>query len=119
MVGKSVLLECLDSPFIEQVLAVNRRPVGITHPKLREVLVDDLARVADIREALKGYDACFFGMGVSAAGMREAEVRVKGPGGGRESAIRAVNQAGIRVTSIRDTTPIPHNGCRPPKRRRV
>ena len=53
------------------------------------------------------------------AGMREVEVRVKGPGGGRESAIRAVAQAGIRVTSIRDTTPIPHNGCRPPKRRRV
>jgi len=53
------------------------------------------------------------------AGMREVEVRVKGPGGGRESAIRAISQAGIRVTSIRDTTPIPHNGCRPPKRRRV
>lgn len=53
------------------------------------------------------------------AGMREVEVRVKGPGGGRESAIRAINQAGIRVNSIRDTTPIPHNGCRPPKRRRV
>ena len=53
------------------------------------------------------------------AGMREVEVRVNGPGGGRESAIRAINQAGIRVTSIRDTTPIPHNGCRPPKRRRV
>jgi small subunit ribosomal protein S11 len=53
------------------------------------------------------------------AGMREAEVRVKGPGGGRESAIRAINNAGIRVISIRDTTPIPHNGCRPPKRRRV
>lgn len=53
------------------------------------------------------------------AGMREVEVRVKGPGGGRESAIRAVAQAGIRVTSIRDVTPIPHNGCRPPKRRRV
>lgn len=53
------------------------------------------------------------------AGMREAEVRVKGPGGGRESAIRAINNSGIRVTSIRDTTPIPHNGCRPPKRRRV
>jgi small subunit ribosomal protein S11 len=52
-------------------------------------------------------------------GMREAEVRVKGPGGGRESAIRAINNSGIRVTSIRDTTPIPHNGCRPPKRRRV
>src|SRR5256886_1022666 len=53
------------------------------------------------------------------AGVREVEVRVKGPGGGRESAIRALSQAGIRVTSIRDTTPIPHNGCRPPKRRRV
>lgn len=53
------------------------------------------------------------------AGMREAEVRVKGPGGGRESAIRAIHQTGIRVTAIRDTTPIPHNGCRPPKRRRV
>ncbi len=52
-------------------------------------------------------------------GMREVEVRVKGPGGGRESAIRAITQAGIRVTSILDTTPIPHNGCRPPKRRRV
>ncbi len=53
------------------------------------------------------------------AGMREVEVRVKGPGGGRESAIRAINQAGIRVTAIRDTTPIPHNGCRPQKRRSV
>jgi small subunit ribosomal protein S11 len=53
------------------------------------------------------------------AGMREAEVRVKGPGGGRESAIRAIHQSGIRVLSIRDTTPIPHNGCRPPKKRRV
>jgi small subunit ribosomal protein S11 len=53
------------------------------------------------------------------AGMREAEVRVKGPGGGRESAIRAIHQSGIRVVSIRDTTPIPHNGCRPPKKRRV
>jgi len=55
----------------------------------------------------------------SEVGMREAEVRVKGPGGGRESAIRAINNSGISVTSIRDTTPIPHNGCRPPKKRRV
>ncbi len=53
------------------------------------------------------------------AGMQQAEVRVQGPGGGRESAIRAINNAGVRVTAIRDTTPIPHNGCRPPKRRRV
>ena len=53
------------------------------------------------------------------AGMYECEVRVKGPGGGRESAVRAINNAGIRVVQIRDTTPVPHNGCRPPKRRRV
>lgn len=53
------------------------------------------------------------------AGLREVDVRVKGPGGGRESAIRAIALAGIRVNSILDTTPIPHNGCRPPKRRRV
>src|SRR5438270_12403444 len=53
------------------------------------------------------------------AGLQLCEVRVKGPGGGRESAIRAINSAGNRVTVIRDATPIPHNGCRPPKRRRV
>ncbi len=53
------------------------------------------------------------------AGMRFAEVFVKGPGSGRESAIRALDSAGIKVTIIRDVTPIPHNGCRPPKRRRV
>jgi small subunit ribosomal protein S11 len=53
------------------------------------------------------------------AGMRECEVRVKGPGAGRESAIRAIHQAGIKIVAIRDATPIPHNGCRPPKRRRV
>jgi nucleoside-diphosphate-sugar epimerase len=73
MVGKSVLLECLDSPFIEQVLVVNRRPIGISHPKLRELLLDDLSRVSELRDDIKGYDACFFGMGVSAAGMAEAE----------------------------------------------
>jgi len=53
------------------------------------------------------------------AGMRVAEVFVKGPGSGREAAIRALDQAGIRVTKIKDVTPVPHNGCRPPKRRRV
>jgi small subunit ribosomal protein S11 len=52
-------------------------------------------------------------------GLRTVTVRVKGPGGGRESAIRALGAAGIQVKSIRDVTPIPHNGCRPPKRRRV
>jgi small subunit ribosomal protein S11 len=52
-------------------------------------------------------------------GLRKVEVFVKGPGAGRESAIRTLQNAGIEVTSIRDITPLPHNGCRPPKRRRV
>jgi small subunit ribosomal protein S11 len=52
-------------------------------------------------------------------GMRKAEVFVKGPGSGRESAIRTIQNSGIEVTTIRDITPLPHNGCRPPKRRRV
>ena len=52
-------------------------------------------------------------------GLRQVEVYVKGPGSGREAAIRSLQGAGIQVTSIRDVTPIPHNGCRPPKRRRV
>ena len=52
-------------------------------------------------------------------GMRQVEVMVSGPGAGRETAIRALQGAGIEITLIRDVTPIPHNGCRPPKRRRV
>ncbi|MBK1625470.1 MULTISPECIES: 30S ribosomal protein S11 [Afifella] len=52
-------------------------------------------------------------------GMRTLEVEVSGPGSGRESALRALQAAGFTITSIRDVTPIPHNGCRPPKRRRV
>lgn len=52
-------------------------------------------------------------------GMRKAEVFIKGPGSGRDSAIRAVQSIGIDVVSIKDVTPLPHNGCRPPKRRRV
>jgi small subunit ribosomal protein S11 len=53
------------------------------------------------------------------AGVRSVDVMVKGPGAGRESAVRALQAAGIEVKSIKDVTPIPHNGCRPPKRRRV
>ena len=52
-------------------------------------------------------------------GLARVEVRVKGPGGGRESAIRSLEAAGLEIVSIKDVTPIPHNGCRPPKRRRV
>ena len=65
---------------------------------------------------LVSQDACRQAM---AHGLRETEVRVKGPGSGRESAVRAVQGLGIEVTSIRDVTPVPHNGCRPPKARRV
>lgn len=52
-------------------------------------------------------------------GLRKVEVFVKGPGAGRESAIRTIQNAGIEITSIKDVTPLPHNGCRPPKKRRV
>lgn len=52
-------------------------------------------------------------------GLRKAEVYVKGPGSGRESAIRSIQGVGIEITAIKDMTPLPHNGCRPPKRRRV
>jgi small subunit ribosomal protein S11 len=61
-------------------------------------------------------DACRQAMG---HGLKEVEVRVKGPGSGRESAVRAMQAIGLEVTIIRDVTPIPHNGCRPPKQRRV
>lgn len=61
-------------------------------------------------------DACRQAMG---HGLREAEVRLNGPGSGRESAVRAVQALGVEVTSIKDVTPIPHNGCRPPSSRRV
>ena len=61
-------------------------------------------------------DACKQAMG---HGLKEVEVRVKGPGSGRESAVRAIQAVGLEITVIRDVTPIPHNGCRPPKQRRV
>lgn len=67
------------------------------------------AQVAAEEAARKAYDL----------GLRSVSVYVTGPGSGRESALRAISMAGIRVTYIEDTTPIPHNGCRPPKRRRV
>ena len=67
------------------------------------------AQIASSDAAKKAYDA----------GLRKVEVYVKGPGSGRESAIRAVVNSGIDVTLIRDVSPLPHNGCRPPKKRRV
>lgn len=67
------------------------------------------AQVAASAAAKEAYDL----------GLRRVEVYVKGPGAGRESAIRALSASGLEVATIRDVTPIPHNGCRPPKRRRV
>jgi small subunit ribosomal protein S11 len=59
------------------------------------------------------------GQAVKEYGLKNLDVNVKGPGPGRESAVRALNNAGFKITSITDVTPIPHNGCRPPKKRRV
>ena len=67
------------------------------------------AQIAAMNAAKKALDV----------GLKEVEVWVKGPGQGRESAIRSLQQAGLAITAIKDVTPIPHNGCRPPKRRRV
>ncbi len=67
------------------------------------------AQVAASEAAQKAFDA----------GMRSCTVFVKGPGSGRESAIRAIDNGGIKVSKIKDVTPLPHNGCRPPKKRRV
>ena len=69
----------------------------------------DAAQIAANEAAQVAYDA----------GLRSVEVFVKGPGSGREAAIRAIDGIGIKVTRIKDVTPIPHNGCRPPKKRRV
>ncbi|GET23210.1 epimerase [Prolixibacter denitrificans] len=71
MVGKAVLLECLESPHIEKVLVVNRHSLEMQHPKLEELLLPDFLRVETIKGQLNGYDACFFCMGVSALGMSE------------------------------------------------
>lgn len=59
------------------------------------------------------------GKAVAALGMKEVEINLKGPGAGRESAVRGIQSAGLAITAIRDTTPVPHNGCRPRKKRRV
>ena len=59
------------------------------------------------------------GKAAQESGVKNLEVRIKGPGPGRESAVRALNAAGFKITSITDVTPVPHNGCRPPKRRRI
>jgi uncharacterized protein YbjT (DUF2867 family) len=75
MVGEGVLLACLDDPRVSRVLVVNRRPAGLSHPKLREIVHPALDDIGPIADQLAGFDACFFCLGVSSIGMREADYR--------------------------------------------
>lgn len=73
MVGKGVLLECLEEKAIESVLVINRQKLGLTNPKLKEIIHNDFFNFIPIKESIKGYDACFFCMGVTSAGLNEEE----------------------------------------------
>lgn len=73
MVGKGVLLECLENSFIEKVLVINRSTLNMHHPKLQEILLPDFTKAETIKNQLTGYDACFHCMGVSSVGMSEAD----------------------------------------------
>ncbi|TGE12063.1 Rossmann-fold NAD(P)-binding domain-containing protein [Hymenobacter elongatus] len=75
MVGEGVLHECLNHPDVEQVLSISRRPSGVTHPKLREILHADFQNLTLIQDQLTGYNACFFCLGVSSMGLKEPEYR--------------------------------------------
>lgn len=72
MIGSGVLAECIKVPQVQSVLVVGRKPCGVAHPKLRELIRKDFFDYSDARADLKGYDTCFFCLGVSAAGMTEA-----------------------------------------------
>ncbi|HYN65046.1 MAG TPA: 30S ribosomal protein S11 [Candidatus Limnocylindrales bacterium] len=103
----------------------NNTIVTITDPHNGEVLAWDSAGSAGYKgsrkstpfAAQKAAERC--AQKAMKLGVRDVEVRVRGPGSGRESAVRALAQAGLKVKAIEDRTPIPHNGCRPRKRRRV
>jgi uncharacterized protein YbjT (DUF2867 family) len=73
MVGEGVLFECLNSPHVEQVLVINRKPCGYTHAKLKEIIHADFYDISTIANQLTGYNACFFCLGVSSVGMKEDE----------------------------------------------
>jgi len=75
MVGEGVLLECLHHPGVEQVLVINRKPGGVSHSKLRELIRTDFFDLAPIESQLVGYDACFFCLGVSSVGMSKEEYK--------------------------------------------
>jgi hypothetical protein len=75
MVGEGVLLQCLNHPDVEQILVINRRPGGVSHPKLREIIHRDFFDLAPIEQQLSGFDACFFCLGVSSVGMGKDEYK--------------------------------------------
>jgi uncharacterized protein YbjT (DUF2867 family) len=75
MIGKGVLLECLDHSKISEVLVIGRTSIEMEHPKLKELLHKDFTDFSSVREMLKGYDACFFCLGISAAGLNEDQYR--------------------------------------------
>ncbi|MFT6868036.1 MAG: hypothetical protein ACJA08_002884 [Cyclobacteriaceae bacterium] len=73
MVGKGVLLECLDHTSVDEVLSIGRTPIGISNPKLKELMLMDFLDYTSVSDELKGYDACYLCMGVSAGGLNEAQ----------------------------------------------
>ncbi len=75
MVGKGVLLECLDHDSISEVLVIGRNPLGMKHPKLRELIHSDFTNFVEVKDKLLGYDACFFCLGISAAGLSEEQYK--------------------------------------------
>lgn len=75
MVGEGVLLECLNDPSVTQILVINRKPGGVSHPKLREIVHTDFFDLTPIESQLVGYDACFFCLGVSSVGMSNEEYK--------------------------------------------
>ena len=75
MVGEGVLVECLKHPDVVKVLVINRKPGGVSHPKLREIIHPDFFELASIEEQLGGYSACFFCLGVSSVGISKEEYR--------------------------------------------
>src|SRR5688500_457427 len=75
MVGEGVLLECLDNPAVTEVLVVNRKPGERSHSKLREIVHKDFHNIDPIKDQLKGYDACFFCLGISSVGISKEDYR--------------------------------------------
>lgn len=73
MVGKGVLLECIEDKDIESVLVINRQTLGLTNPKVKEIIHNDFFNFTPVKESIKGYDACFFCMGVTSAGLNEEQ----------------------------------------------